>query len=94
MAISKIKIRLRVFNATTTGFCRYCGRPFGRIDLNTINTIQCHHQNGKTMNLSRACGYGFNKAMEEFIQHDCIWLHTDCHKAFHKKEGRGPRMVN
>lgn len=93
MAISKTKIRLQVFNATNNGICRYCGRPLGRIDLDTIDTIQCHHQSGKSMNLSRACGYGFIKAMEEFTKHDCVWLHDECHKAFHKTHGRHAQYI-
>ena len=93
MAISKKVIRVKVFNSTSCGYCPICGRDFGYIDEYNIDSIDAHHQTRKTMNISRACGYGFDKAMKEFTDGDCIWVHRDCHKAIHKMYGKGTVVV-
>ncbi len=93
MAISKSKIRYKVYRSTSNGVCAYCKRPFGIITADNINEIDVHHQTYKTMTVSRACGYGYEKALTEFKKGDCVWLHRDCHTEVHHKKGKGPCTI-
>lgn len=94
MAISKTAIRLRIYEATSSGRCAYCGRSFGIVTLGNVQDLDVHHQRAKTMTISRACGYGYRTALKEYVYGDCVWVHRNCHLDIHLKAGcKGPVVI-
>ncbi len=91
---SKTIIRLRLYNATSSGRCIYCGKSFGIVTLANVMDLDVHHQIAKSMTISRACAYGYRTALKEYIYGDCVWIHRDCHLEVHQKaEHKGPVKI-